>query len=104
MAMNGTESSVGFISKVLEKTDTEAILDLKVKYNLELPALKKLGSIFVGFSKGKPYVVADNTKNIRLLKDGRNNAIVFASEFPDEITGTIYKPNKCFIWNGEKST
>ena len=102
MAMNGTESSVGFISKVLEKTDTEAILDLKVKYNLELPVLKKLGSIFVGFSKGKPCVVANNTTNIRFLKDGRNNAIVFASEFPDEFTGTIYRPKKCFIWNGEK--
>lgn len=99
MAMNGTEHSVGLVSNVKEITDTEAILDLKVMYKWELPALKKLSSIFVGFSKGKPYIVADNTYNVKLLNNKKNNAIVFASDFPDKMKKNIYEPKKCFIWN-----
>lgn len=101
MAMNGTEKSVGLVSKVKEITDTEAILDLKVLYKWELPALKNLNSIFVGFSKGKPYIVADNTYSIKLLHNKKNNSIVFASEFPEKIKKNIYAPKECFIWNDE---
>lgn len=99
IAMNGTEHSVGLVSNVKEITDTEAILDLKVMYKWEIPALKNLKSIFVGFSKGKPYVVADNTYNIKLLNNKKNDAIVFASDFPDKMKKNIYEPKKCFIWN-----
>lgn len=102
IAMNGTENKIDFLSKPLEKTDTELILDVKVTYNLELPALTHFNSIFVGFSKGKPYVVADNTYNIRLLRNVKKNAIVFASEFPESMKKNIYSPKDTFIWNGEE--
>lgn len=99
MAMNGTEHSVDLVSTVKEITDTEAILDLKVLYKWEIPALENLKSIFVGFSKGKPYVVANNTYNLKLLHNKKNNAIIFASDFPEKLKKNIYVPRKCFIWN-----
>ena len=52
MDMNGTETSVNFLSIVKDITDTEAILDIIKKYNLGITALKKLSSIFVGFKNG----------------------------------------------------
>lgn len=99
MAMNGTERSVDLVSKVKEITDTEAILDLKTTYKWGLPALKHLNSIFIGFSKGKPYIVANNIYNIKLLNNQKNNAIVFASDFPEKIKNNIYEPIEEFIWN-----
>lgn len=101
MAMNGTEYGVELVSDVKEITDTEAVLDLKVLYNWEIPALRNLRSIFVGFSKGKPYVVANNTRNIKLLNNVNKNAIVFASNFPEKMKKSVYKPKKCFIWNND---
>lgn len=101
MAMNGTENKMDFISEPLGITDTQAILETKVKYNFGLPALKHFKSIFVGFSNGKPYVVADNTYNIRLLRNSKKNAIVFASAFPENIKKKVYKPLDPFIWNGD---
>ncbi len=100
IAMNGTEKSVSFISEVKEITDTEAILDLMSKYNLGLAALKRFSSIFMGFYKGKPFVVADNTVNIEILKDRRNEALVFASNFPRKFRSNIFIPDYRFIWNG----
>lgn len=99
MAMNGTERSVDLVSKVKEITDTEAILDLKTMYKWELPALKNLSSIFIGFSRGKPYIVADNIYNIKLLNNQKNNAIVFASDFPEKMKKNIYEPQEEFVWN-----
>ena len=100
IAMNGTEHSVSFISKIKGITDTEAILDVAEKYHLGLTALKNFSSIFMGFYKGKPFVVADNTHNIRILKN--KNAIVFASSFPIEFNKDIYDTTKCFIWYNGK--
>lgn len=99
MAMNGTERTEKLLTKVKDITDTEAILKVKEKFDLEVPALKNLSSIFVGFSKGKPYIVANNTHNIKLLHKKSNNSIVFASEFPDKFKKNIYAPKDEFIWN-----
>lgn len=99
MAMNGTERTEKLLTKVKDITDTEAILKVKEKFGLEVPALKNLSSIFVGFSKGKPYVVANNTHNIKLLYKKSNNSIVFASEFPDKFKDNIYAPKEEFVWN-----
>lgn len=101
MAMNGTERSVDLVSSVKGITDTEAILDLKVLYNWEIPFLKRLNSIFIGFSKGKPYVVANNTYNIKLLYNKKNNAIVFASDFPNKMNKYVYEANSDFLWNDD---
>lgn len=97
--MNGTEHSVNFISSTTEMTDTETILDLINKYNLEITALNHFSSIFIGFNKGRPFVVANNTSNIKMYKDGK--ALVFASSFPSTFRNNIYKPREKFIWNGE---
>lgn len=102
LAMNGTESQMNFLTGPLEITDTEAILDLKVTYNLELPALRYFNSVFVGFTKGTPFVVADNIYNLKLLNNPKKNAIVFASSFPDSFKKNIYKPNEKFIWNNDE--
>lgn len=99
MAMNGTERTEKLLTKAKDITDTEAILKVKEKFGLEVPALKNLSSIFVGFSKGKPYVVANNTHNIKLLYKKNNNSIVFASEFPDKFKDNIYAPKEEFVWN-----
>lgn len=98
LAMNGTETSVKFLSNIKEITDTEAILDIIKKYNLGITALKKLSSIFVGFRNGKPFVVADNIYNIKVLNNKRNNAIVFASDFPKSFKKNIYRPTEPFLW------
>ena len=70
--MNGTESSVSFISKALDVTDTEIILDLIAKYNLNINVLRNFTSVFMGFSNGNPFVVANNTQRIRLLKNKKS--------------------------------
>lgn len=101
MAMNGTERTEKLLTNVKDITDTEAILKVKEKFDLEIPALKNLSSIFVGFSKGKPYIVANNIHNIKLLYKKSNNSIVFASEFPDKFKKNIYAPIDKFIWNTE---
>lgn len=98
MAMNGTEHSVDFISSTKEMTDTEAIIDILDKYNLGITALRRFSSIFMGFYKSKPFVVADNTHNIEILYNKKNNAKVFASSFPNSFKKNIFEPNKCFSW------
>lgn len=102
LAMNGTESSVSFISKALDVTDTEIILDLIGKYNLNINVLKNFTSIFMGFYNGNPFVVANNTQRIRLLKNKKSKAIIFASSFPAIFNEKIYIPKEQFIWKGEK--
>jgi len=102
MAMNGTERTVSFLSKIKEITDTEAILETINKYNLSLGALKNFSSIFMGFFNEKPFVVADNTYNIKILNNKKNNALVFASSFPTKFKYNIYKPTENFIWTGGK--
>ncbi len=101
MAMNGTEMCESLLTNAKDITDTEAILNVKEKFNLEIPALMNLNSIFVGFSKGKPYVVANNAYNIKLMYKKRDNAIVFASEFPKKFQRNIYEIKEKFIWFGE---
>lgn len=99
MAMNGTERTEALLTKAKDITDTEAILSVKEKFNLEIPVLTNLSSIFVGFSKGKPYVVANNTFNMMLLYKKKDNSIVFASSFPDKMKKNIYETKECFVWN-----
>jgi len=102
LAMNGTENSVSFISRVKDITDTEAILDLADKYKLGLVALRNFSSIFMGFYNGKPFVVAGNTMRIRVLNNPKNNAIVFASSFPTVFNQNIFDASECFTWCGGK--
>lgn len=102
LAMNGSEPSVGFISKPLDTTDTEMILDIISKYNLSINVLKNFTSIFMGFNNGIPFVVANNTQRIKLLKSKTSKAIVFASNFPAIFKEDIYIPKEKFIWKGEK--
>ena len=103
IAMNGTESTVNFLAKIKGITDTEAILETMEKYHLGLAALKNFSSIFVGFYNHKPYVVADNTLRIQILKEKNSSAIAFASSFPRRFRN-IYEPKECFVWNGGKLT
>lgn len=102
LAMNGTEPSASFISRVKDITDTEAILDMADKYKLGLTALKNFSSIFMGFYKNKPFVVADNTRNIKVYKNNEKKAMIFASNFPISIIKNVYSVERCFTWNGEK--
>lgn len=99
LAMNGTEKKIEFLSKEVKMTDTETILDVITKYNLSLEFLKRYTSIFVGFNNGQPFVAADNTYNIKILKDNLKKAIVFASDFPAGFKN-IFVPEKNFFWNG----
>ena len=102
LAMNGTERSVSFISEIREITDTEAILDTMIKYNLNLNALKHFRSIFMGLFKGKPFVIANNIMNIKILNNKKKEALVFASSFPAKFRNNIYEPLEEFTWNGEE--
>ncbi len=99
--MNGTEKSIGFLSKTINMTDTEAILETMDKYNLGLGALRNLTSIFMGFFKGKPFVVANNTARIKILNNKKTKALVFASDFPTKIEN-IYKTKERFTWYNGK--
>ena len=56
----------------------------------------------MGFYKGKPFVVADNTVSIEILNNKNNQAIVFASRFPKKFKYNIFEPENCFTWNGGK--
>ncbi len=100
LAMNGTEKSVSFVSEIKEITDTEAILDIINTYHFGLTALRHFNSIFMGFYKGKPFVVADNVSSIQVLRNKKTKALVFASEFPPKFRSNIYETTDCFIWNG----
>ena len=102
MAMNGTERSVSFLSKINDITDTEAILETMYKYNLTLAALKNFSSIFMGFFNGNPFVVANNTYNIKVLNNKKSNALIFASNFPTTFKNNIYETTEHFIWTGGK--
>ena len=102
LAMNGTEHSASFLSRIKDITDTEAILDMANKYNLGLAALKCFSSIFMGFYRNKPFVVADNTHNIKVYKDNEKKALVFASNFPIQLNKHVYDVKRCFTWRGEK--
>lgn len=96
--MNGTEHSVDFLSKTIDITDTEAILETMDKYNLGLAALRNFSSIFMGFLKGNPFVVADNTVSIKVLDNNKTKALVFASDFPSKFTSNIYEATERFTW------
>lgn len=100
LAMNGTEKSVSFVSEIKDITDTEAILDIIDTYHFGLTSLRHFNSIFMGFFKGKPFVVADNTISIKILRNKKNKALVFASDFPTKFRSNIYETTDCFIWNG----
>ena len=102
IAMNGTEESVSFLSDAKDITDTEAILDIMDKHNLSIAALTNLRSIFVGFQKGEPFMIANNTRNIMLLYNKENKAIIFASEFPRSLRKDIYEFKKCYVWNNDE--
>ncbi|MCI8999679.1 MAG: hypothetical protein HFJ26_01780 [Clostridia bacterium] len=101
LAMNGTEHSVGFLSKTIDITDTEAILETMNKYSLGLVALRNFSSIFMGFFQGKPFVVADNTVNIKVLNNNNTKALVFASDFPTKFRSNIYEATERFNWHNE---
>lgn len=96
--MNGTEHSVDFLSKTTDITDTEAILETMYKYNLGLVALRNFSSIFMGFFKGKPFVVADNTVSIKVLNNNKTKALVFASDFPTKFKSNIFEATERFTW------
>lgn len=98
LAMNGTEPTVSFISEIEDMTDTETIIDIMDKYNLGLAALHKFSSIFMGFYNGKPFVVAGNKYNIKILSK-KNGALAFASSFPYNFKKDIYQTTECFQWN-----
>ena len=67
------------------------MIDLKMIWGFHpLPALKKFSSIFMGFYNGNPFVVANNTQRIRLFKNKRSKAIIFASSFPAIFNEKIY--------------
>lgn len=102
IAMNGTEEAVSFLSDAKDITDTEAILDIMDKYNLGIAALTNLKSIFVGFQKGEPFMVANNIRNVRLLYNKENKAIIFASEFPKTLKKDIYELKTRYIWNNNE--
>ena len=101
IAMNGTEGAVSFLSQARDITDTEAIFDIMNKYKLGITALTNLGSIFVGFQNGEPFMVANNTKNIMLLYNKEKEAIIFASEFPENLRKDIYEFKDCYVWNND---
>jgi len=46
-------------------------------------------------------MVANNTRNIMLLYNKENEAIIFASEFPKNLRKNIYNFKSCCIWNNE---
>ena len=102
LAMNGTEPSVSFIADTTEMTDTESILDLIYKYHLGLSTLRRFRSIFIGFSNKKPFIVANNTINIKLLKNEETKALVFASSFPYAFKKNIFEAKEGFSWIGGK--
>lgn len=102
MAMNGTEQSAAFLNNAMDITDTEAVFKILTDYKLGIAALSNLKSIFVGFKNGIPYMVANNINNIKVLHNKKNNAIIFASEFPENFKKNVYELKKEYIWYNGK--
>lgn len=98
MAMNGTERSAAFLNEAIDITDTEAIFKILTDYKLTIASLANLNSIFVGFKNGVPYVVANNRNNIKILHNKRNNAVVFASEFPYAMKNNLFEITEKYVW------
>jgi hypothetical protein len=83
LAMNGTESDMKGIAKMLNITDTEAILKCIKKFDLDLiKTLTQFDSAFIGFKDGEPFAVANKEwgSSLKIVRDG--SALVLASSFP----------------------
>ena len=52
----------------------------------------------MGFFKGKPFVVADNTVSIKVLNNNHTKALVFASDFPAKFKSNIFEATERFTW------
>lgn len=100
MAMNGTEHGLRTLSGALGRTDTEIIFRNMTGMGSEqvTRALVELGSVFIGTSAGKPYVVKAGGTLHRWLKGGKT---FHASTFPTNVE-SVEKISDGYIWENGK--
>lgn len=100
LMMNGTEYSINpFVVK--NETDTETILKLTKKQKLLLfDVVKNFNSVFIGRQNNKLFVTKGKG-DLHILKF--YNALIFASEFPEEYytNNQVYEAPKSWL-EGEK--
>lgn len=86
LAMNGTESGFASLASMLDITDSEAVLRAAVAFNKDIRevCVDVCNATFVGFYKGKPWLVARDASysGLQFVKDG--DMYVFASTLPAE--------------------
>lgn len=107
IAMNGTEYEFSLLSRKLNKTDTELILELATLYKKPVTKfIKDLSSVFIGFYQFKPFAFTPSKyKDLKILYVPDKKAIAFASQFPEQDSKNedIYIPKKYpFFWESGK--
>lgn len=85
LCMNGTEESLISLVSGLNISDTQLILTELVLKNLPPVFLLKRKSNFAGFYGSKAFLVRNNGVDMKLYFDESLNAVVFASEFPENV-------------------
>lgn len=85
LCMNGTEENLISLVSEMNISDTQLILTELVLKNLPPVFLLKRKSNFAGFYGSKAFLVRNNGVDMKLYFDESLNAVVFASEFPENI-------------------
>ncbi|NPV87938.1 hypothetical protein HPY42_00210 [Coprothermobacteraceae bacterium] len=101
LCMNGTEDVLIPLAKDSGLTDTELVLAQLVLQRLPPIFLLGYHSNFAGFYNGQAFVVRNRGVDLKLFRDSRAGAIVFASEFPDEVKELSELPPDYYWFEGD---
>lgn len=86
LAMNGTEQGFAGLARMLDITDSEAVLRAAIAFNKDVRDVSAdiCGATFVGFHKGMPWLVASASSWSGLQFVKTQDMYVFASTLPAE--------------------
>lgn len=99
LAMNGTESWFKGPAKMLNTTDTEAVMLTALAFNKDLISVCRdtCSSTFIGFDK-KPFVVSKDSEYSGIKLSSKCKGTLFASNLPDKIPDIVRPKKYPFVW------
>lgn len=105
LCMNGTERDFKGVADVLGITDTEAVFQVAMKFNVDLIDIcsKECESTFIGltdrnFNKGTVFITAKDKAWSGIQCVCRDNIILFASTLPKKFTDRCRPKKYPFVW------
>ncbi|WP_018963545.1 hypothetical protein [Coprothermobacter platensis] len=100
LCMNGTEKDLLPMASQMNMSDTQLILIKTVMDKLSPISLLRYHSNFAGFYNGNPFLVKNRDVDMHLHYNKISNAIVFASEFPEEVRN--FNVPDIFYWDNNE--